>query len=69
MYQGIFIQRKISFPGKAMDSDDFCLEVHWYFRTFGIEQVNQWNEKRLTLIHARLVKYFSFLKCFSVPLI
>lgn len=72
-YQGIFIHLKMSFPGKAtwitQILTGFCLTEHWCFCTPGIEQRNPWNKKRLTLIHAGLVKDFSFLKCFSVPLI
>lgn len=72
-YQGIFIHLKMNFPSKASWIRQIwtgvCLTGHWFFCTPGIEQGNRWNKKRLTLIHAGLVKDSSFPKCFSVPLI
>lgn len=71
-YQGIFIHLKMNFPGTAtwirQILTGLCLTGLWFFCTPGFEEGNRWN-KTLTLVHAGLVKDFSFLKCFSVPLI
>lgn len=72
-YQGTYIHLKMTFPGTATWTRQilvgFCLTGLWFFCIPGFEQGSWGNKKTLTLIHAGLVKDFSFLKCFSVPLI